>query len=619
MLIKNIVTDYSCPTNGTSDCRAAFLAFKVDAQGLDADLTVSGTYQFLTNAGPLANYYLFEGIKNLTVHGAATFSDGGLSSNAGFFLGTQGLTNDASHHARIATAKAGSLTISVTDGNVARFTAGRYILITALDLQGAGYPLNPYYFEYVLIRSINGATITLSEPLANTYLSTFPHFDPGSGIDQGGPATIYVLPQSWGDANFEFIGLTITRTGAQTYANGRSIKYTNCVCTNAEGIVPTQNMFHTWSGCDFSACSVELDKCVSVFRPGNGTSINQLDYQSSSIDKTVSTGGLTFNSTVGTGKRMELDGVTGGTLSIGPHAYGVADYCSVSNSTVTAVSSISVVENDIKNASQARVYAAGAFSMSGGMLSLPLICGPVRWAVPGKRYFFTSQYATETAFTILSVTADASNTLIQTSLTGGFPAVQGGGTNLKITAHPGVVTFSNCGGCEDVVDISQSGAQGRGLWEYSKRTYTKTMGSVAAASHHVWGNIVSLKVNVTTPYTGSQGTLSLHAINTFDNYPTITLSDYSTVTYGAVINTKVPGERVITPTGVTGTQSGDSGLTIIPSWFTGLVAPKLSADVSGESAGPVITIEYVTDQGLTPPITVSNINVSRHYPHHGGH
>lgn len=616
-LTKNIVTDYGCPINGTSDCRAAFVAFKADAQGLDADLTIPAhTYQFLNNSGSNDDFYIFEGIKSLVVHATgATFSNGDGSSGTGIQLGTRGLFQDNTHHARIATALAGTTTISVTDGNVSRFTSGRYIMVTALDLQGAGYPLNPYYFEYALVSNISGTTITLAAPLANSYLSTFPQYDPGSAgqIDQGGPATIYALPQSWGDANFEFIGLTASQVGQQTYANGRSIKFTDCICTESAGIVPTQNQSHTWSGCDFSACAVELDKCVSLFTVGNGTSVGQLDYQSSSITRTVSTGGLTLGSTVGTGQKMDLDGVTGGTLSIGPHAYGVADYCNVSNSTLTGVSSITVEEIDITNVSQARVYAPGAFSMSGGVISLPLTCGPVRWAVPGKRMFFVGKYETETAFTIVSVTTDGSNTLIQTSLSGGFPAVERAtGSRLDIMAHPGIVSISNCVGCDDAIDLSQAGAQGRGLWEYSNRTYNKSIGSAQAPSHQAWGNLAALKVNVVTPYTGTQGTLSLHVIGEFDNYPTINLADYSTVTYGPVINVKVAGERIITPSGVTGTQSGDSGLTTAPAWFTGLVAPKLSVDVSGESAGPVFTIEYITDQGFPNAMSVVPLRLRLH-------
>lgn len=603
-LTKNIVSDYGCPVNGTSDCRAAFLAFKTDAQGLDADLTVPAhTYAFLANAGSNDDFYLFEGIKSLVVHATgATFLNGGSPGSGGFFLGTKSLFNDPNHHARISTAQAGTTTLTVTDGNISRFTIGRYILITALDLQGAGYPVNPFYFEYALISNISGTTITLTAPLTNTYLSTFPHFDPGGfpGIDQGGPATIYVLPQSWGDADFEFIGLTVTQTGSQTYANGRNIKFTNCTCTTLEGIVPTQNLSHTWSGCNFSACHVEMDKCVSLFTAGNGTSIGKLFYQSSSIERTVSTGGLTFDVIQGTGKKMELDGITGGTFFTGSLGYGVSDYCNVSNSTLTAISNNSVVENDITNASQLRVYTAGAFSMSGGVISLPLTCGPVRWAVPGRRMFFTGQHTTETSFTIVGVTSDASNTLIQTSLNGGFPPVERyGGTILNIMANSGVMNFSNCIGCEDVIDLSQPGARGRRLWEYSKRTYTKSMGSAPAASHAAWGNLISLKVNVSTPYTGVQGTLSLHVVGQFDNLPIIKLSDYSTAMYGPVINTKIAGERIITPLSITGAQSGDIGLAIVPAWLTGSIEPTLSADVSAESAGPVITIEIITDQGTT--------------------
>src|SRR5262249_6002227 len=110
---------------------------------------------------------------------------------------------------------------------------------------------------------------------------------------------------------------------------------------------------------------------------------------------------------------------------------------------------------------------------------------------------------------------------------------------------------------------------------------------------------------VTTAYTGLQGALTMNAISQFNSYPTIK-ADSSLLNYGPVINAKIAGSRVITPSSVTGQQSGDSGLSVSEAvWFTGQqpAGPSFSANVSGESSAvwPTITIEITTDQGVVSP------------------
>jgi hypothetical protein len=120
----------------------------------------------------------------------------------------------------------------------------------------------------------------------------------------------------------------------------------------------------------------------------------------------------------------------------------------------------------------------------------------------------------------------------------------------------------------------------------------------------LWGNISSVSFNVTKAYSNA-GALSFNALSLFNNAPVI-LSDYSQIAYGPIINAKVSGNRVITLPGVTGTQSGDSALSVPDasvSWFTGILTGAMSKDISGESqAGwPSITVTIQTDQGVVNP------------------
>src|SRR5439155_24546737 len=118
---------------------------------------------------------------------------------------------------------------------------------------------------------------------------------------------------------------------------------------------------------------------------------------------------------------------------------------------------------------------------------------------------------------------------------------------------------------------SQPGAQGQPLYSYSKRTYTgNTLGtqSKLTGTLQFWGKLSSLMINVTTPYTGTLSTLNFGAMAAFYNYPTIN-ADSSVFSYGPGINLKIAGQRVIKPSGVTGSQNGDSGLSVPAAvWFT---------------------------------------------------
>lgn len=184
------------------------------------------------------------------------------------------------------------------------------------------------------------------------------------------------------------------------------------------------------------------------------------------------------------------------------------------------------------------------------------------------------------------------NVHVQTNLTGGIP------TNaLGIRTVPALgVTFTNCTGSAAALSLSRAPAN-RPLWSYSNYLYSSPTYAMSAAGNldtqKIWGRLVSLKVNVTTPYAGA-GSATLNVAGQFHNFTV--KADNSVYDYKPVINLKFPGERVITPSGVTGTQSGDSALTVPEAiWFTNSLVPWISADLS--SSPPVFTIEIMTDQG----------------------
>src|SRR5262249_27971058 len=221
------------------------------------------------------------------------------------------------------------------------------------------------------------------------------------------------------------------------------------------------------------------------------------------------------------------------------------------------------------------------YTMNSGIITVPNSHGPVRWAVPGANAMFAlyngSLFTQGSPFHVIEITQDASNTYIKTSLAGGFPLLPTDPSHgLNIYAHPAPsFTCRSCTGSVDAIDLSQAGAQDRPLFSYSKRTYG---GNVQTPPWFtIWGSILEITINVTTPYTGTLPTLTL---SPFGAFGTAVISGGVSTSYNPTINLKIAGERVILPSSLVGVQSGD--IISIPGsiWFEQGMAPFLSADIS---------------------------------------
>ena len=198
------------------------------------------------------------------------------------------------------------------------------------------------------------------------------------------------------------------------------------------------------------------------------------------------------------------------------------------------------------------------------------------------------------------------NAYIQTDQSGGFPSQASfyPTGRLSLFAPPArYVSFDNCTGSALAVDLSQAAARNRPLWSYTKRTYDGTTFGVTAPDLTIYGNVVSIKINVTKAYTGVQGTFNV-GFSQFDNLA-VAVNKTSMSTYGPRVNLKITGERVITVGSTTGAQSGDSGLDISsPSWIASAMKISTNQDITGESSAlwPSFTVEIITDQEMPPAI-----------------
>lgn len=618
-------------------------------------------------SGPGMGNFFAQGIKNLVVIGyGATLSDNNGLGN-GFFLGGRfGVYGDNLHSARVETVAAGAASVRLKNtSDSTKFVVGNWALVAGLDLMGYGYPPNPAFFEYVKVTNINQSTgdISFAAPLRNEYKSTWPSYSPGLPFeaDQGGPATLYAIHPTW-DIDVEYRGLTISQAG-QTYAMARRVTYRDVTVTGGAGIIPTQN--ETWQciNCTMTNVNMEVDKIVRTMVLKNST-IRRINFQSSSVDDLIVDGTTVTDHIYGTPKRATISNSVISELQPGISGYGAANELTCNNcviQTLTANSGVldtyldaqytmtngviavprttAITRASDNGAGKVRLtvnstagYISGKMATISGVqgtteldglllinvvdgthLDLPTVpfapsflsinsgyvgTTPIRWAVPGSKMTWAGLYTHQpSAFTVLDVTQDNANTYIHTSLQGSFPPLVVPGGALRVDAREVAVpkfTCSPCSGSVDAIDLSGA-PPGIPLWSFSKRTYTANTPRTLVP---VWGTLVSIKVNVIKPYTGSSAlTFGLDS-------PFVIAPDGRTRTfYDPLVNVKIAGERVITPTGISGTRSGDNlGSPPGRIWLlNNQQFPRFSANVSTENQEnwPVVTIELVTDQDGT--------------------
>jgi hypothetical protein len=448
--------------------------------------------------------------------------------------------------------------------------------------------------EYVQISSINRATVTFTAPLKYSYLSTWPSFNRWNG----GPAQLNVLSDDW-NIELEYKGLHISMPG-QIYANGRTVTFTDVTFDDA-CVIPTQNK--TWTFNNVTCNQImEADKLVESVVVNGGT-LRGFDFQSSSIDLLQMNGTTVTGFIHGTPKKAVISNSHIADLHVGTLWYGHTDEVSCTNCVIDSfgTSGTNMTVNDL-------------FTMNNDTIIVPKTtahgAGDLTWAVPREYVYWGGQFGYIGGFQILGVTEDANNVYVQTTHAGGWPsnylwysptgASPGSALGIIALAAP-KFTCTNCTGDPAVVDLSQAPA-GAPLFSYSKRTYTGN--TLHPYPDHpppvtVMGKFVSLKINVTKPYTGTQSSLHMQGMDQF----VVDLATNRYYRYTPMIDLKVAGERVVTAEGVTGAQAGDSSLSLPgPVIFTGNAGPLMEygKDISAEPASvwPIVTVEIVTDQGI---------------------
>lgn len=620
--------------DGVTDDAPAVRAFNTWAQAQVSPITLTcgtGSKTFLISgadsSGLRANSLAYNVSQPLTVMGngrTATIFKTPDSINLGSLhslkSGDSSFGSIKNWTARLFSIGAGNTVLRCKSaGDTAQFSTNTWAILAGCDLQAAGDPPNSFYFEFVFITAINAGagTVTVLDPIANTYLETWPNYlgnaTPGSILDRGGPATLYALDPAW---NIEptFQSLQFNQGAGQSYAKGRKITFNDVLWTGSNIIAPTLNQSFSFVNCDLSNIFIEVDKLISelIF----DSTINVSTHFQNSIDRLT----IKNNSNVklnGTPRRVVIDNSTIPTFNIGSISFGRTESIRATNTAFTSWQYTPLEDKgDITNTTITADY-----SMSGGIIKVLKASLPaygIRWGIPGTWcYWELSLTNYGPTFQVLEVWDDASYVYVRTNQTGGFPAGAFG-----IRVHPCLdAIFQGCTGVSQAVNLTNAltaGFGGKPMQRYASTTFNGNnmggngTGQTVGLPDFVVGKIVSYTINVTTPYTGSgQPTLTWNAAQQFANN-NVVKPDFSLAVWAPVINLKVAGSRVIAPTGVTfngspGSGSGDSGLALPDpnAWVGNLGQTGLgaSANVSAEYTGnpllgPVFTVTAITDPGI---------------------
>ena len=197
----NLVTTYGAPTDSFNNSSTAWTAFTTFLSSLNPGDSVTLTVPN-SGAGGADLYYLddtFEGSCCPGILGGLTIvvNMEGVVIVGNFYLGNRLATYDNNtKSSRADNISAGDTSVTVADGSI--FTDGQYVAIGGIDLIAFGSPPAPGLLEYRKV-SVSGNVLSFTEPLVNSYKSTWPLYEAGGPFvpDLGGPATVWVLNLTW--------------------------------------------------------------------------------------------------------------------------------------------------------------------------------------------------------------------------------------------------------------------------------------------------------------------------------------------------------------------------------------------------------------------------------------
>lgn len=614
---RNLVTDYSAPTNGVSAADTAIEAWVDFLLTLTAGDTATLT---IPNAGAGgSNTYVFNGGGDHRCSMSAGILGGigvTIECDGVAFTGSFGLAywiatrDDNLHSSRIETVSSGASTVRLrTTSEHSRYTVGQWVIVGGKDPQGFGSPANMLQIEHRKISAINTGTgdITFTEALNKSYDQDWPLFNGGSSevvpdaTDCGGPATIIALDHTY--------DLTLTVNGAgSSFDTGQQIYCKARVCTLngdagnklsflSDGLVPTVSVSTTLTNCVNGEAEIEFDKMFGSVTSTN-TEWSRVKLQTAVGD--VRLNGDTVTNDVQLARRTRLTDCIIGSLYTGPVSFGWAEECRLIRTTVNG---------GLNRPQLTDAIADWEWQGSGVLRTTPTGSAKNtarRLAIPGGWFTFGGSRNYGVPFQVTDAWQDPPNSrsgylYVQTTLSE-YPTFDMGSSGFSqpsqfmtipcLRVYAQNVDSSNL----DIMALNHA-PQGRPFYEYNERTISGAHNGASPYEVIVKGQFVKIIVDVTQAYTGAQATCRL----LLDRFGVFMVDDTHTVIRpsGYYVDLKTVGTRTITPAGVTGAEAGDN-LDALDGWVMSGFSPMVNANTTGDTLGQqaIARFQFYCNQGV---------------------
>lgn len=456
----------------------------------------------------------------------------------------------------------------ITPAQAGNLTVGQPFMVASLDLQFGGYPPNLWMRDFVIPTAINTSTgvVTLDRKLRNAHLSTFPDIVSSLGASAA-RAWLLTTNQSGLIVNWNikhvYRGLTVlpcTLGGSQQdqEITGRFmqiIDWTGVGCS--ESIAENVD----WDNPHF-LYSCEPDKLVWRQRYKNlYIDTVGMNFQSSSpefleIDGGKVSGGMFIGCKFVSIKNLDVDSLTiageyGPNISATVENSRVLAYPSWKYGTGIAGSLIGVIDGTNVT------FANGAFTILKAFVSSATTWNLVlhqQLYLMGPNGFFVGDpgLGIVTGFSV----DGSGNYVIQTTLP--YATLPSWATGNVSIIKAGTLRVINSTGCDQIEQSSWATAHGLQEWEVFRQVFSADNQLIASSfwpGGWVVGQATSISINVRqASNVGGTQTMTLHMFNMIQAAPPFTTQG----TWSIVINLAVAGNRIITPSGIVGAQSGDS-------------------------------------------------------------
>ena len=270
------IKDFGATGNGVNDDTAAFTAF----QNFAATSGLAGITLFIP-AGHYVNTNLgfWSGtVPQIVVWGYGARLDFGAGTFA--FPGSTGLGTSC---ALIANVSPGQNNVTcLTPAQASLFVVGTWVAIASISMQGSGGAQNFWNVEYHLVSSNNSGTgvVFIDTQTRFSHLTTYPHPNPGTLPETGGPVIMYVCNTGW-NIDATFYGLTFD-TSAHGGCAGRKIRMVDCDLNSSSNFAPSSSQETLLERCRWNFSEIDKD-IESLIMHGCHGFITQ--FQSASVMK----------------------------------------------------------------------------------------------------------------------------------------------------------------------------------------------------------------------------------------------------------------------------------------------------------------------------------------------